>query len=257
MWPLVTSSPPLESRAMALTTAFNGWKRNIDGVATDLSAVGNGQQRFQLVNATLANVGADTAALLHGLGTSTTPVETASGSVNFMGYWMKTSAQSGDVRGLYTRLFFTGAGGTGEAARIFTTVTDVAASTVRGAHISLSFAASGTVTGLGVALECTLHLNSGGTASGTMAALKVAINSDNANSDPAGSTLSFIQVANQGSAKDDVDDDAFLFDISGVASGSGKMWYDNTSNAADEFIKVKTPAGTRYLILSDSNTSFA
>jgi hypothetical protein len=237
---------------MSLTTAFNGWKRNIDGVATDLSAVGGGQQRFQLGNATLSNVGADTVALLHGLGTSGSPVATTSGSVNFMGYWMTTSAQSGDVRGMYLRLFFTGAGGTGEAARIFASVTNVAASTVRGAHISLEFAASGTVTGLGVALECTLHLNSGGTAGGTLAPLKVAINSDNAASDPAGSTLSFIQVVNQGLALDDVDDDAFLFDFSGFTAGANKMWSDTTSGVGDEFLRVKTPNGTRYLILSDT-----
>lgn len=235
-----------------VSNIHRGWRQ--DQARPGLSAMYNGQSRMQLGTASLSAVGANTTALLHGLGTSGTPVGTTSGSVNFMGYWMTTSSTSGDVRGLYTRLFFTGAGGTGEAQRIFATVTDVAASTVRGAHISLSFATSGTVTGLGVALECTLHLNSGGTAGGTMAPLKVAINSDAAGSDPAGSTLSFIQVVNQGSAKDDVDDDAFLFDISGFTSGSAKMWYDNTSNAADEFIKIKTPSGTRYLIVADSTT---
>jgi hypothetical protein len=208
---------------------------------------------MQIGSVALANQGADTVALLHGLGTSTTPVQTTSGGVNFIGYWVQSSAQSGDVRGIYIRLFATGAGASMDAARLFGTVSDVAAQTARGAHISLSFAASGTVTGLGVALETTLHLNTGGTAAGTMASLKIAIQSETS-SDPAGSTLAYIQIANQGSATDDVDDDAFLFDITGVASGSAKMWYDNSSNAADEFLKVKTPSGTRYLILSDSTT---
>ncbi len=241
---------------MATSTKMDGWKRLIDAsvTSTAIGAMADGQYRFQLGNASLANEGAATAALLHGMGTSGTPVQTTSGSVNFMGYWMQTSSTSGDVRGMYTRLFFTGAGGTGEAQRIFATVTDVAASTVRGAHISLSFAASGTVTGLGAALETTLHLNTGGTAGGTLCSLNVAINSDGASSDPAGSSISFIRFSNQGAALNDVDDDAVLFDLSGFTSGSAKMWYDNTSNVADESIKIRTPAGIRYLLVSNDTT---
>jgi hypothetical protein len=57
-----------------------------------------------------------------------------------------------------------------------------------------------------------------------------------------------------GAAIADFDTNGVLFDISGCTSGSGKFWYDTTSNAADEFIKVRTPGGIRYLILSDSVT---
>ena len=180
----------------AISGTHTGWRRIVDSTGSKLGAFVDGQQRFQLGSATLANEGANTVALLHGQGTSATPVQTTSGSVSFLGYWLQTSSTSGDVRGMYTRLFFTGAGGTGEAHRIFATVTDVAASTVRGAHISLSFAASGTVTGLGAALETTLHLNTGGTAGGTLTSLNVAINSDDAASDPAGSSLSYIRTSN-------------------------------------------------------------
>jgi len=66
--------------------------------------------------------------------------------------------------------------------------------------------------------------------------------------------IAVMSVSVWGGAKTQFDDVGMLFDISGVTSGSGKFWYDNTSNAADEFIKVRTPSGIRYLILTDSTT---
>ena len=229
-----------------------GFKRIVGSSGTKSGVVSNDQHRIQFGSATLAAQGADTVALLHGLGISATPVVTSSGSVNFLGYWVSTSSTSGDVRGIYMRLFFTGAGGTGEAARLYATVTDVAASTVRGAHISLSFAASGTVTGLGAALETTLHLNSGGTAGGTLASLNCAINSDGSSSDPAGSALSYIRFSNQGSATDDVDDDAYLFDIQGGTIGTGNL----VEVAADETgyahgIRIRVGSTEMYLMCAD------
>jgi len=231
-----------------------GFKRIGGDSNTDLGIATNDQHRIQFGAATLSNNGANTAALLHGLGTSTTPVQTASGSVNFLGYWVQTSSTSGDVRGLYMRLYFTGAGGTGEAARIFATVSDVAASTVRGAHISLDFASTGTVTGLGVALECTLHIANQATQAGTMAPIKLAINSDGSTSDPASSQLSYIRVDNQGDSTGgaDVDDDVYLFDIQGHTIGDGNL----VEVAADETgyahnIRIRVGATEMYLMCAD------
>ena len=50
----------------------------------------------------------------------------------------------------------------------------------------------------------------------------------------------------------DVDDDAFLFVLDGFSSGSAHLWYDHQGTAptnVEEWIKVKTPGGTRYLAL--------
>lgn len=233
-------------------TATHGFVRLRDNTGSKIAITSEGFHRVQLGSATLSNQGANTAALLHGLGTSTTPVQTASGSVNFLGYWVQTSATSGDVRGIYMRLFFTGAGGTGEAARLYATVTDVAASTVRGAHISLSFAASGTVTGLGAALETTLHLNTGGTAGGTLTSLNCAINSDGSSSDPAGSALSYIRFSNQGSATDDVDDDAYLFDIQGGTIGTDNLVEVAQAEASYEHnIRIRVGSTIMYLMCAD------
>ncbi len=229
------------------TGRTNGFLRLKNNSGSELGIFGAGQQRLQIGSATLDNVGADTAALLHGLGTSTTPVQTTSGSVNLMGYWMQSSATSGDVRGLYTRLFLTGTGGTGEAARIFTTMKDAAGSTARGAHISLDFGDTGTVTGLGVALECTLHIANQATQSGTMSPIKLAIHSDGATSDPSGSLLSYINIVNQGNTTgdDDVDTDVYLFNITGHAAGG--MFQTGTNTTIDHVLKIIVD-GTPYFI---------
>ena len=59
-------------------------------------------------------------ALLHGAGTSSAPATTSSANKNFMGYWVKSTATSGDARALYVRLYFGGAG-SGEAVRAYAT----------------------------------------------------------------------------------------------------------------------------------------
>jgi hypothetical protein len=143
----------------------------------------------------------------------------------FISFYLDNAATSGDSRGLYLRQYISGAGGGGDAARFYSTVNDVAAATVRGAHISLDFGASGTVTGLGAALECTLHIPNDATQAGTLCAIKLAVNSDGSTSDPAGSALSFIRVDNQGDATGmaDVDTDAYLFDLAGFTEASGSM----------------------------------
>ena len=118
-----------------------------------------------------------TAALLSGAGTSSTPVATATANKNFLGYWLETTATSGDTRGMYLRLYFEGAGVSGEAARLFGTVNNVTAATggtVNGAHISLSVeGASGAVSGAGNALRATLALGDGTTAGGTLSVIQV------------------------------------------------------------------------------------
>lgn len=127
--------------------------------------------------------------------------------------------------GFYTRSYIDTASIDADASRLYATVNNVAATTVRGLHCSLSFGTTGTVSGLGVAAEFTLHINTSGSATGTIAPIKAAINSDGAASDPAGSALSYIQIVNQGNATGmaDVDDDADLFDITGHTIGAGNL----------------------------------
>lgn len=107
--------------------------------------------------------GGDTVALLHGSGLSTDPTTTATANKNFLGYWLESTATSGDCRGQYLRLYIAGAGGSGEAFRAYTTVSNVTAATggtVNGAHISLSVTgASGKISGAANALRATLDFD--------------------------------------------------------------------------------------------------
>ncbi len=188
------------------------------------------------------------------MGDSTTRMVNDTANYRFLNYNFDNGATSGDSRGMYLRQFITGAGGGGEAARIFSTVEDVAGATVRGAHISLNFADTGTVTGLGVALECTLHIANQATQAGTLAPIKLAINSDGSTSDPASSQLSYIRIDNQGDATGgaDVDDDVFLFDIQGHTIGTANL----VEVAADETgyahnIRIRVGATEMYLMCAD------
>lgn len=169
----------------------------------------------------------DNASLLLGAGTSTNKMTTATADAKFMEFRLENTATSGDNRGQYLRFYIAGAGGGGEALRAFTTISDVAASTAHGAHISLNFGTSGTVTGQGIAMRGTLHLpNTALTSNVTLAAVQAEIWSDGSSSDPGGSTkLSYIRCVNGGDATGgaDVDDDASLMSIIGTTIGSGNM----------------------------------
>lgn len=191
-------------------------------------------------------------ALLMGIGNSTLRATTSTADSKFLSFYVENSATSGDNRGMYLRLYHSGAGGGGEAARIFTTVQNVAAGTAHGAHVSLSFGTSGTVTGLGVAGRNTLHVPTAGAMAGTVSALQAEIYSDGSASDPAGATeISFIRVINDGNAngKADVDDDAFFFSAQGFTSGAGNVFKTGAPTTLGASLRVKVGATTYYLPL--------
>lgn len=188
-------------------------------------------------------------------GTSSAPVTEDTANMKFLSFYFDDGATSGEAVGLYDRLYVTGAGAEGIAMRAFCSVVDVAAVNARGTHSSLSFGATGRVSGLGAALEATLHLGTGAGATGTLTAVNAAIDSPDAASDPAGATsLSVIRAANQGSAKDDVDDDAVFIDFAGWTLGAGHMIQTDTGNV-DTLIKIRLPDGSLgYLMVTKTIT---
>ena len=148
---------------------------------------------------------------------------------------------TGDTRAWYIRLYAKIAAASGDAVRAFATVENVAVDTYRGLHASLNFGDTGTVTGLGAAIEGTLHINNSGSAAGTLTSVKAAINSDGASSDPAGATsLSYIRVENQGNATGaaDVDTDAAVIAFAGLTGAAGVTNTISTTSLAE------LPAGT-------------
>ena len=122
-------------------------------------------------------------------GTSGTKVTTATADMKFLSLYLENTATSGDNRGMYLRLYLGGAGGGGEAARIFTTVNDVAAGTAHGAHISLNFGSTGSITGLGVGVRSTLHIPNQAQVGGTYAGGQSELYFDGASADISGATM--------------------------------------------------------------------
>lgn len=221
--------------------------------ASDNGLEVTGAARLDFSGATVAAANTDGGIIK--AGTSGARVVEDTADMKFVSLYFDDGATSGDARGIYNRLYITGAGGGGESLRSFTTVEDVAGATAHGAHLSLNFGASGTLTGLGVATRSTLHVPDTATQAGTLAAVQAEIWSDGATSDPAGSLLSVFRVVNGGNATGmaDVDTDAFLFDFAGWTPAGGSMisavGNEPTWTSKTYKIKSRLPDGTAcYLV---------
>lgn len=126
----------------------------------------------------------DAAAAVLGFGTSSSRYQLGvATSQNALGLFFETEATSGDTRGINLRLYFSGAGGSGEALRAYGIVNNVSAATggtVNGAHITLGVTgASGAISGAGNALRATLAFGTGVTAGGTCSAIQIDSDFDN------------------------------------------------------------------------------
>lgn len=193
-------------------------------------------------------------------GTSSATIScSTTASMKFFSFYLETEATSGDARGIYNRLYLSGANasGGGESLRSFTTVNNVACGTAHGAHMSLSFGTTGSLTGLGIAARATLHIpDSAAWTSGTIAAVQAEIWSDGDDSDTDGCTeVSFIRVVNGGNANGiaDVDDDANLITINGGTIAAGNMVQaDTTETKFSHKIRCKVGSTTLYLMACDS-----
>ena len=197
--------------------------------------------------------GGANSALVFGAGTAALPATSATAGAIFLEFRTKATAASGDARGIYNRLYISGAGGGGEALRNFTTVDNVAAATAHGSHTSISFGTTGTVTGQAIASRNTLHLkNEALTGNVTYAALQAEIYSDGASSDPGGSTkLSYLRCVNDGHADGiaDVDDDVNLIEIIGHTIASGNMVVaDVDESKMSHKIRINIGGTTYYLM---------
>ena len=205
------------------------------------------------------NSAADSAGLILGSGTAASPATTATADKNFIEFRVENTATSGDNRGMYLREYLAGAGGGGEALRVFTTVDDVAAGTAHGMHCSLNFDTSGSVTGQGIAGRFTLHMPSTALSASnvTYAAIQAEIWSDGATSDPAGNLLSAIRVVNGGNTTGaaDVDDDCALLDLQGWTAASGNMFTTGNTAATvagnlSAALRVRVGSTTYYIPLA-------
>lgn len=182
------------------------------------------------------------AALLHGSGTSVAPTLTSAANKNFLGYWVKSSAVSGDARALYARLYLDGASG-GEAVRAYATAEAAATAvggTINGMHATMSIAAGAGVSGAGNAGRFTLAADAEvRSLGGNIACLQ--LDSDIAAGNTLPATASFLRLTKSGA----VDLTTFMqIDDDQVLKGSA------ATGAASDALKVVLPGGTvRYISL--------
>jgi hypothetical protein len=196
-----------------------------------------------------ATGGAASSALIAGGGTAATRCATSSADKNFLGWWTESTATSGDSRGMYLRHYFSGAGGSGEALRVYGTVNNVTAATggtVNGAHISLSITgASGAISGSANALRATLDMAATPTAvGGTCSVARFDTNIATGPTIPTGTA--FITVDNVSSQKLDY----FLR----VTNPSTTMFTTGTNTTIDHVLKIAVDGVDYWIGLYDATS---
>jgi len=184
-----------------------------------------------------------------GSGTSTTPATTATADQNFLGFWVQSTATSGDCRGLYMRLYL-GAAGSGEAVRAYTTAAaaNVATGgTANGLHASLSMAASASISGQAFGARITFDAAADTrTLNGNCAPLLVESNIGANNTVPA--TMAHIRVTDTGSVLIKK-----LFRLPTVASAG--LLAVHTTDAITHSIRCVDDAGTVFYIMCTTTAS--
>lgn len=183
--------------------------------------------------------------------TSGSPYTYTAGTPAFTLYATAAGSGSTNCEPMYVKSTVTGTSPVGGRSRFHCSCGVAAGQWLNALKAYMEFGAAGSVTGLGSAL-CAETVLSAGTTSGTYAALEAELVA--ASGAQTGTATSFLY-CNCSDASGKVNDNGFFLELgAGLTSSSAHLWYDNTSNAADEFIRCKTPSGTRYLILSDSTT---
>lgn len=190
------------------------------------------------------------AALMLGIGSSSSYESTASADKNFVDFRTKTTASSGDCRGLYVRTQFGGAG-SGEALRAYGDVTFAGAAavggTVNGAHISLAVAAGSTISGQGSACRLTLdYAAATRTTDQNVSALLLDSNIGTGNT--VGGNVAFVRVTNSGAVSI-----GKLLRLPTVASGG--ILAAHTTDAFSHSIRCVDDAGTVFYIMCTTTAS--
>jgi hypothetical protein len=148
-----------------------------------------------------------------------------------------------------TTLTLTGVGGVGWASKSTLAANVALGAYANGLYGYLEFGASGRVTGLASGTVGEVVLSAGCT-QGTYAAFEAEIGMPSGA--VTGTNTSFFYLSTYGADKATFDTSGTLFNLAGVAKGSGKFLQDTTSGSTArpvQVIKVLTPDGIRYLPL--------
>lgn len=183
------------------------------------------------------------------VGTSAVRYTTAAANTLFQEYRYENSATSGDNRAIYNELALTGAGSGGESLRSRTIVEDVAGGTAHGAHLSLMFGDTGSITGLGVATRSTLHVPNAALTGGTYSGAMSEVWHDGASSDISGTTVhSLHRFSNSGNSSGQATM-ANVFEFTGL---SATQFPTGTNTTIDHALQCKVNGTTYWIGLYDA-----
>jgi hypothetical protein len=181
-------------------------------------------------------------------GTETTEAATATADRKFVSVYVKTTATSGDARGIYARLNMAGTAagaGYGDALRTLGYVTGTGYDGAYGTHSTLRIGTGATVTGSGAGLRATLEADAATrTLSGALAALQVDSYVGANNTMP--TIHGFVRFS-------DVGDTVLnnLMVLPSTASNS-TVFATHTTQAMSHSIRIIDSAGTPYFIMCAS-----
>jgi len=227
------------------------------GDAQDVAITWNG------TNLTINPVADDTGILL--VGTDTTlgmDVRFSGGTASCYLLWdnsedqlvltQTNAATTGVERTLDISQTHTAIGASAEALRS-TITTNVAGGTFMNALFGkIDFQTAGKVTGLAGVICSELTMAEGAVSQGTYCTFESEINLPTSYSSSV--PVMALRMEVWGAQKATFDTSGYLFEIVGCSSTNNGFWYDATNGTTDEWIRVKTPSGNRWLMLSDSPT---
>lgn len=188
-----------------------------------------------------------TSGALLGAGASGANHSLGSTADNALEFYLDATHTTGDMRGLYLRQYFSGTGGSGEAARIFATInnkTVATGGTVNGAHISIGTAgASAAVSGQASALRATFGIAAASTTVGGTCSVAI-LDTDFPTEVTVPSHFSFIRFVNLGVKKA-----AALFTVPAPVAETAGMFCAHVTDAMTHSLRIVDAAGTAYHIM--------
>lgn len=192
--------------------------------------------------------------LLHGAGASGANHALGATADNAMEYYLSGTHTTGDMRGMYLRLYFSGAGGSGEAARIFGTINNVSVATggtVNGAHISMGTSgASAAVSGAANALRTTFGIASASTNIGGTCSV-IQVDTDLASGVTVPANFAFLRLTNTNTLKSN-----HFLNIPNVLAETDGLFCAHTTQTMTHSIHIVSADGTDYYIMcTNANTN--
>lgn len=198
---------------MGVISLFRRGHLNVSGADLDIAPTG-----------VLYLRGKTTVGTMLGCGTSSAKYTMTGAGKSALSFYITTADTSDSNRGMYLRLYLTGAAGGGEALRSFLTLSGVGSPAARAQHNSFSVSGSGSVSGESMVTKNTYHVPNSAFSCGTSSIIQAELYSDGASSDISG-TLAFFHAHHGGNATGAavIDAKTYLLNITGCTDGSGEF----------------------------------